>query len=324
MKQYCRGLTLIEILLSITILTLILSLFIPQLLQYSRDQAVDKTVAEMNQIVLAARNYYQDKQEIAVGGTPNSSNWPQTLQTLVTEGYLPQAALCSTQPSSTTSTLCANHAEYALFPSNAGNRYDTTVVGIAASGFNSGGNFWGVSVSLANAKIAEEVRKKLPFGTRCSIADLRSGAACTVTDANTTVTALTPRPAIFTTAQYSREGLIQTMGSIQVCDGNCTNSGKNMVNIAMPVSCDANQIPVLFVYPFDIVWNMTNNNRGKDPFPGISLKTVRNSGSWTVTASEPTQANKTNNFSAIYLAYFTVCAAQGDPNKWDPSWFSGV
>lgn len=364
MKKHCPGLTLIEILLSLVVLSVLIALFMPQLLRNTHEQAVNKTVSEINQIVLAARNYYQDKQDAMTSTLSNASYWPQTLSDLTTSSYLPPAALCSSWPATTTitGTTCGNHQPYVLFPSTnpsiASGRYDTSVVGIASDAYSKGGNFWGISITLPNAKIAEEVRQKVPFGTRCSITDLRNGVACTVTDANTTVTALVPRPAIFAKAQYSKEGLIQSMGSIQVCDNtkqspygqryppNGNNTTKpscdsnssyggndhNVVHIPIPTTgCDAGQTPVLFVYPLNFYWqrNADGSPVADRPFPGIALTTVKDSnhGWWSVTATESGQYAASQGslfFTYIYLAYFTACASDSDPNKWDPSWFSGV
>lgn len=360
MKRHHSGLTLIEVLLSVTILALILALIVPQVLRYTHNQAVDKTVAEMNQIVLSARNYYLDKQGSMTSTLSNASYWPQTLSNLSTNAYLPPAALCSSWPLTTTiaGNTCGNHQPYIVFPStnpsSTAGSYDTSVVGIASGTYGKGGNFWGVSINLPNATIAEEVRQKLPFATRCSVAKLKSGNACVVADEGATVTALVPRPAIFMTSNYSREGLIQTMGSIKVCNNADPNYGQryppngnntskpscdsmsdhggndhNVVHIPMPSSCDVGQKPVLFVYPFDFYWDRTRPDLKGREFPGITLKTTRDDTLqlWSVTATESGQYAASQGslyFQNIYLAYFTTCAPANDPNKWDPSSFPGA
>lgn len=343
MKQHCRGLTLIEILLSLTMLSLILGLLIPQLLRYTHEQTVNKTVAEMNQIVLAARNYYQENR-VASGSMPSASYWPQTLNDLVSKSYLPQAALCSAWPSATVTTACKNHQAYVLFPSNDSGQYDTSVLGIAANGLNKGGNFWGVSITLPNARIAEEVRQKMPFATRCDVTQLKTGNACSSANNSTTVTAIVPRPAVWpqqVTAQYAIDGLIQSIGSIDMCDDStagvspCDDKDykKNGVSayITMPTTCAANNLtPVLFVYPMSLYTYIGGNTSPFNPnFPGIAIKTSKYSSTqWRVQARSADDTRNTSNgpeiFHTIQIAYFTVCAPNGDPNKWDPSNFPAI
>ncbi len=329
-KRTLNGLTLIEILLSLVIASMILVFLVPQQLKYSHEQLVDKTVAEMNQIVLAARNYYQETRAISTG-LPNSSFWPQNLTDLSAKSYLPTAALCSSWPSATASTACKNLAPYVIFPNNGSGQYDTTAPGIPANGVNKGGNFWGVSVTLPNAKIAEEVRQKLPFASRCAVDKLKSGVACSSADEGATVTAIVPRPALWpqqiTNYTYIKDGLIQSVGSINMCSNNCTAKPSGSVTITMP-TCDDNTTPVLFTYPIQI----TTNYESYAYFPGISLKTTKQSGSWKVQAQGADGTNKNSTgiteFSGIQIGYFTVCAPNGgvtnaDPNRWDPSNFIG-
>jgi type II secretory pathway pseudopilin PulG len=346
LKQHYRGITLIEILFVLSILSFALVFLIPHQLQKTHQTSVDKIVSEMDQIVLAARNYYQDKQEDANGSASNASYWPQTLQALVDERYIAPGLLCSAIPTSTITKTCGGYQGYAVFPANTQGQYDTTVPGVAPYNSNSGGSFWGVSLTLPNAKMAEEVRQKLPFATRCSTADLiaalknaTTNLSCKVDDSNTTVTAIVPRPAVFSKPLYAKDGLIQSMGSIKVCDtqDNCnshTASGKGKdttikVPIAMPITCDEGLTPVLFVYPFDFGWNLITTKSDVD-YPGITVQTTRDDSThqWTVMVAESGDSINTNgtaNFSSIYLAYFTVCAPnKSDDNKWDPSSFIGA
>jgi hypothetical protein len=148
-------------------------------------------------------------------------------------------------------------------------------------------------------------------------------------------------------SQYASDGLIQTMGSIKVCDNadpnygqryppngnnaskascdsNTANGGNghNVVHIPIPTTCDSGMSPSLFVYPFDFYWS------GIYTYPGITVQTTKDStnGWWSVAVAESgVQVNKSGslNFTSIYLAYFTVCSPNGDANKWDPSWFIG-
>ncbi len=343
-KRALKGLTLVEILLSLIIASMILVFLVPKQLQSQHEQLVDKTVAEMNQIVLAARNYYQETRVKSIGA-PNSSLWPQALTDLSGNAYLPAAALCSPWPAATTSATCGNRQPYVIFPNNGSGRYDTTVPGIPVSGFNKGGNFWGVSLTLPNAKTAEEVRQKLPFASRCAVDKLKSGAACSTTDEGATVTAIVPRPALWpqqvTNFTYANDGLIQSVGSINMCGGggnpacNSTNSTPSRaVSIKMPACNIApNSTPVLFAYPIQIATGYESNS-DYAYFPGISLKTTRQAstssapnGYWKVEAQSADGTHKkstgTTEFANIQIAYFTVCAPTGDPNLWDPSQFIG-
>lgn len=332
MKQHYRGMTLVEILLAVLLLSLILVFLTPQLMKETHDKSADKVVSEMNQIVLAARNYYQDQQGAALGVPLNATLWPQTLQSLVDGGYIPSGLLCSSMPAAASTTLCGDHQGYALFPANAQGQYDTTLPGIIKDGLNGGGNFWGVSLTLPNAKMAEEVRQKLPFATRCSIDDLKNNIPCKVDNTHTTVTALVPRPGVFAKPLYSIDGLIQTMGSIKVCDGDCNSNtlsggnGHNIVHIPFPTTCADPLVPVLFVYPFDISWTGGYNGTTQHTYPGITLQTTKGGGFWAVAVAESgvnmNQAGSLD-FSSIYLAYFTTCSPNLDANKWDPSSFLG-
>jgi type II secretory pathway pseudopilin PulG len=340
LKRTLSGLTLIEIMLSLVIASMILIFLIPQQLQSTHEQLVDKTVAEMNQIVLAARNYYQETRVKSIG-VPNSSLWPQALTDLSGNAYLPAAALCSAWPSATTSATCGNRQPYVIFPSNGSGRYDTTVPGIPVSGSNKGGNFWGVSLTLPNAKTAEEVRQKLPFASRCTVNTLKMGTACTSADESTTVTAVVPRPALWpqqvTNRTYYKDGLIQSIGSIDMCGDNgpaCGNTTPSISStIKMPTTCNdgINTTPVLFVYPSFIGTYASGDLSPYNPnFPGISLKTTRDDArnQWLVQAQSADSTKKDSlgvkAFHNISIDYFTVCAPTGDPNKWDPSNFPSI
>lgn len=352
-KRALNGLTLVEILLSLVIASMILVFLIPKQLQSQHEQLVDKTVAEMNQIVLAARNYYQETRVKSIG-VPNSSLWPQALTDLSGNAYLPAAALCSPWPAATTSATCGTRQPYVIFPNNGSGRYDTTVPGIPVSGFNKGGNFWGVSLTLPNAKTAEEVRQKLPFASRCTVNTLKMGTACTRADESTTVTAIVPRPALWpqqvTNFTYAKDGLIQNIGVITMCSDStspCNSSDyKNSVGqyIDMPTTCNdgINTVPVLFVYPSNIntfnkddseSGNERDNNQksGYGPYyPGISLKVTRDDSKkrWLVQAQNADDTKDTSTgarrFHQINITYFTVCAPNGDPGLWDPSNFIGL
>ncbi len=347
LKRTLSGLTLVEILLSLVIASMILIFLIPKQLQSTHEQLVDKTVAEMNQIVLAARNYYQESRAASLINAPNSSYWPQTLTDLSTKSYLPAAALCSAWPSTTTSAACKNLVPYAIFPNNGSGQYDTSAPGIPVNGQNSGGNFWGVSLTLPNAKIAEEVRQKLPFSTLCNVTQLKTGAACTSANNSTTVTAIVPRPSLWpqqvTNLTYFNDGLIQSIGSLAMCSGSC-NLDANKVSVTstidMPTTCNNNTTPVLFVYPSAITARATDGvdtirNDNLDTsygsyYPGISLKTTRDNTKqqWIVQAQNAPNTKQystgAKRFYTINLTYFTVCAPNADPNKWDASNFVGA
>ncbi|MCD6044971.1 MAG: hypothetical protein K0R48_134 [Gammaproteobacteria bacterium] len=222
-KHTSSGLTLIEIMLSLVIASLILLYLIPQQLKSSREQMTNQTIAEMNQIVLAARNYYQDKYNASPTAVL-ATLWPQTLVDLSTNNYLPSAALCSPWPSSqkdATPSNCGYQLPYTIFPANTSNAYDTTAGGIVANGLNKGGNFWGVSITLPNATIAQAVEQKLPFATLCSPNQLKNGFSSTsCTGASNTVTAIVPRPAQWpeaTNVTYANEGLIQSVANDKGC-----------------------------------------------------------------------------------------------------------
>lgn len=332
LKRTVSGLTLVEILLSLVIVSMILIYLIPKQLQTTHEQLIDKTVAQMNQLVLAARNYYQT-QRLLVGN--NASAWPTSLSDLRSKGYLPGAALCSAWPKGPTSLQsnannngadCSTHQEYAVFPANSSGKYDTTVPGIAASGSNSGGSFWGVSIALPTARAAAEVRERMPFATTCPPSELsKTNTACSTT--GNIVTAVVPRPAQWpgfggVSSQYSKEGLIQTMGSVVLCDN--TNSSRhcydknstNSVTINKPTTCgnDENNhplTPVLFVYPLSYQWSQKLNGQSSNlnnNYPGIQLQVVYNSSNWNVIAGESRKKNlDTTNFKYISLAYFTTC-----------------
>lgn len=318
---------------------MILVFLVPQQLKATHEQSVDKTVAQMNQLVLAARNYYMATRPTAAN---NASAWPTTLNQLVSGSYLPQAALCSTWPKGDSSLQSnannkgadcnsSNHQEYALFPANSAGNYDTTVPGIAANGNNSGGNFWGVSLALPNAKVAAEVRDRLPFATICPPSEL-SKTSTTCGKNSNIVTALVPRPANFpgltAPAPYSKDGLIQSIGTVRVCDGDCKPKNTIMTaTISTPNTCNSNTTtPVLFVYPFDFsaaIPNPPPSNGAPYYYSGIKLFTTRNNDSWTVSASTDEYT-----LGKLYLAYFTTCAptnvknSNTDPYLWDASSFT--
>lgn len=342
LRRALSGLTLIEILLSLVIASMILMLLIPQQLQSKHDQLVDKTVSEMNQIALAARNYYQESRAASLTNAPNATYWPQTLTDLSTKSYLPAAALCSSWPSATTSAACKNLAPYAIFPNNGSGQYDTTTPGILANGLNAGGNFWGVSLTLPNAKTAEEVQQKLPFATLCNVTQLKTGTACSSANNSTTVTAIVPRPSLWpqqvTNLKYANDGLIQSIGVLNMCNDSgpspCSSNKLDVTStISMPTTCDLNTTtPVLFVYPSAI---NTKGNGNTDPtynpyFPGYSFKTTRDNANnrWIVQARSAQDTKNTptgtTKIHSITITYFTVCAPNGDPNKWDASNFIGA
>ncbi len=353
-KRALNGLTLVEILLSLIVASMILLYLVPQQLQSRHEQLVNKTVAQMNQIVLAARNYYQESRAASLINAPNASYWPQTLNDLSTKAYLPAAALCSPWPSDTTSTTCKNAIPYVIFPNNGSGQYDTNAPGILAVGQNRGGNFWGVSLTLPNAKIAEEVRQKLPFSSLCAVSQLKTGASCSNANTSTTVTAIVPRPSLWpqqvTNLTYANDGLIQSMGLLVMCDNTYSSTTcdqtANQVSvkstITMPTTCNNNTTPVLFVYPSNITTRYEDNRDAKNIndnnlapgvgnyFPGISLKTTRDdvNHQWLVQAQNSSNTKKysigAKRFRYMQIIYFTVCAPAGDPNKWDLSNFSGA
>lgn len=336
MKRKCVGLTLLEILLSLAIVAAILAYLIPQELRTSHEALVDKTVAQMNQLVLAARNYYQDNRLKVLS---NAAAWPTTVKQLTTSNYLPPAALCSSWPKEPASQQspannqgndCGGHQEYALFPANSSGTYDTTVPGIAINGTNSGGNFWGVSLALPNNAIAEEVRQRLPFGTTCPPSDLSQTTTACGTSSNI-VTAIAPRPGQWpggaSNQVYSKDGLIQSMGSIVVCDNSsstssfhCSNN-RNTVTIppsSVTINCGKDEngntlVPQLFVYPLSYQWPVKNNHHSNS-LPGVQVLVNSNSSPWTVQVGASNNKDpNTNNFTYISLGYFIVCQPANSP-----------
>jgi type II secretory pathway pseudopilin PulG len=311
-KRALNGLTLVEILLALVIASMILVFLVPQQLQYSHEQLVDKTVAQMNQLVLAARNYYQNQRSLV---SDNASAWPTTLSQLTANGYLPNAALCSDWPKDPNqqnnannngndcTTLKNNHQEYALFPANVSGSYDITVPG--------NGNFWGVSIALPSAKVAQEVRDRMPFATTCPPSDLRNTSTPCSTSSNI-VTAVVPRPAQWPTSppsEYAKDGLIQTVGSQVICSDakSCTTNPKPTATIPIPKTCgnDENGLPLvpqLFVYPLSYQFQDHCTC-----FRGIETSITRNANTWTVSLGESTSAASPSNFTYVSVGYFTVC-----------------
>lgn len=362
-KRAPNGLTLIEILLSLVIASMILVFLVPQQLKRSHEELVAKTVGQMNALVLAARNYYQDQRPTA---NNNALAWPQTLSQLTNSNYLPSAALCSPWPIDPTALQnkaannnadCGNHQEYAIFPANTNGVYDSTTPGIArttslnagATITNNGGSFWGVSLTLPNSATAKEIQQRLPFATLCSpaalINQLNTGNTSSCTAESNIITILVPMPAAWPNdKQYAKDGLIQTMGTLVICDDfnsrhpSCTNAANNHVTLAMPTSCSNDEngkplIPALFVYPFDYDFNSnawTVFNKSSADYTGIEVKVIRSANSWTIYSGmagtgnyDPTKLN------AIVLAYITVCAPYSTQTtlsgirttNWDASYF---
>ncbi len=325
LKRTLHGLTLVEILLSLIIASMILVLLVPQQLKRSHEQLIDKTVSEMNQLLLAARINYQANR---ASTTNNASAWPATLNDL-TPNYLPKAALCSSWPKGPTSTQnnannnsndCGGHQEYALFPANSSGKYDTTVPGVAIGASNGGGNFWGVSLSLPTAKAAEEVRERLPFSTTCAPGDLsKTNTPCSST--SNIVTAVVPRPAQWpdlTPVPYAKDGLIQSIGTVAICDNMrvyapaCTSKNNTAV-IDMPQNCGTDEngkplTPTLFAYP--IQYALYNTTKGTD-FPGVYVHVEQNPSNakqWLITAgSNQDTSYDIGVFDHFAVAYFTVC-----------------
>jgi hypothetical protein len=144
--------------------------------------------------------------------------------------------------------------------------------------------------------------------------------------------------------QYAKDGLIQTMGTLVICDSldpghpSCSNAANNHVTLNMPTSCGNDEtgkqlIPALFVYPFDYDFNSkawSVFNKASYDYTGIEIKVIRNSNSWTIYSGmagagdyNPTKLN------AIVLAYITVCAPYSTQatlsgirtTNWDASYF---
>ncbi len=364
-RQNLKGLTLIEILLSLVIISSLLMYLIPQQLKNTHEQLVEKTVAQMNLLALSARNYYQDQQALYPTSS-NASHWPQTLKALTDANYLPASALCSSwplqadalnDPASNKNADCLHHQEYAIFPANSSGQYDMTLNGIKTqtwTGFSkfysSGGNFWGVSLTLPTTKMALEVRERLPFATLCAptnlSAQLSNNTACTKSN---TVTILVPRPAKWTNnTQYAKDGLIQSIGTASVCgsDGKktpCNSSPPPFAYIPKPTSCGVDPsgnllTPVLFVYPFDYQLCL---DKSYDPtyctyhtnFKGISLIVQQDPDltkppAWDVYAGmfDHDGHMQISYFWSLAVAYFTVCEPSGN-NTWDiltpPKKYSG-
>lgn len=340
-KQVYKGLTLIEILLSLIIVSTIFLYIIQQQLKISHEKSLDKTVAQMNVLVLAARNYYQDQLPTA---NNNAAAWPQTLPQLTNSNYLPKSALCSpwpTDPSTTPNKAansnldCGNHQEYAIFPADSNGIYDTTLPGITRTTSlnagltitNTGGGFWGVSLNLPSVDDAREVQQRLPFATLCTpaalITQLKNGNTSPCNTESTTVTVLVPRPATWPSdKQYAKDGLIQTIGTVVICNSlnpasRPCNSRNNTVTIPIPTSCGNDEngkplIPALFIYPFDYDFNSNAwliFNKASGDYTGIGIKVVRNASTWTVASGmSGTGNNDPSKLQALVLAYFTVCA----------------
>ncbi len=328
-KRAVTGLTLVEILLSLVIASMILIFLVPQQLQATHEQLVNKTVAQMNQLVLAARNYYQDNR---IKVSSNVLAWPTTVNQLMASGYLPSAAVCSAWPKGPASVQsnannngkdCGQHQEYALFPANSSGTYDTSVAGIAPAGNNSGGSFWGISLALPTAKAADEVRARLPFATACPPSELsKTNSPCSTT--GNIVTAVVPRPASWPGSNaptYSKEGLIQTMGSIVLCDNTspsrpCSSTNFVIIDKPSPSTCgtdeyNQNLVIRLFVYPLSYQWAQKvsgDYDDLKQNYPGIQLHLVDNSANWNIIAGESGKNQlSTSSFKYISLGYFTVC-----------------
>lgn len=334
-KRALKGLTLLEILLSLVIASMILAFLVPQQLKYSHEQLVDKTVSEMDQLLLAARNGYQTNRATSAS---NASAWPTTLNDLITQGFLPKAALCSAWPKGPASAQsnannngsdCGTHQEYALFPANSSGKYDTSVPGISAYGSNSGGNFWGVSLTLPTARAAEEVRARLPFATTCMPGDLsKTNTPCSST--GNIVTAVVPRPAQWPDlipASYAKDGLIQSIGTVAICDNKgvyaptCTTAKNNTAVVDMPQNCgnDENNnplTPTLFAYPLQYALYSSNpaDKNGyslRQTFPGVYISVQVNPSNhrqWLITAGgNGDTSHDVSIFDHFAVAYFTVC-----------------
>ncbi len=353
LRRTLKGVTLIEMLLSLVIASLILSYFISQQLQSLHQQLVDKTVAQMNFLALSARNYYLNQQALYPSSS-NISHWPQTLKALSDAGSIPADALCSSWPASSNASTnvasnknadCLNnqkqiaHQEYAIFPANSSGSYNTALNGIQAHPWtasqqftSSGGNFWGISLELPTLQAAREIQKRLPFATLCSpsnlSAQLTNNAPCIESN---TVTMLVPRPAKwFNSTQYAKDGLIQSMGTAAVCGdpnhGCNTNGNKPYATIFKPMSCGTNPsgqslTPVLFVYPFDYELCLDNKSTtcsAQTAFAGMNLGVKDVGNAWQVYGGElDNNGNMTSNhFFTIAVAYFTVCEPYGN-NTWD-------
>ena len=342
-KRTLNGLTLIEILLSLVIASMILVFLVPQQLKYSHEQLVAKTVSEMDQLLLAARNHYQANRTFSVN---NASAWPTTLNDLVSKGFLPKAALCSAWPKGPASAQnnannngndCGTHQEYALFPTDSNGKYDTSVPGIMANGRNSGGNFWGVSLALPTAKAAAEVRERLPFATTCTPGDLsKTNTPCSST--SNIVTAVVPRPAQWpdlTPASYAKDGLIQSIGTVTICDNAnpsliCSDNSHNTAVIDMPQNCGTDEsgtaeksgnplIPTVFVYPLQYALYNPPTNVTKDPngynirgtFSGVYVSVKvnpSNAQQWLIQGgANDSTSHVISTFDHFAVAYFTVC-----------------
>lgn len=332
-KRALNGLTLIEILLSLIIASMILIFIVPQQLKYSHEQLVDKTVSEMDQLLLAARNHYQANRALSAN---NASAWPTTLNDLISKGFLPKVALCSAWPKGPASAQnnannngndCGTHQEYALFPANSSGQYDTSVPGIMANGSNSGGNFWGVSLTLPTAKAAAEVRERLPFATTCTPGDLsKTNTPCSST--SNIVTAVVPRPAQWpdlTPAPYAKDGLIQSIGTVAVCDNNNPSSrckdNHNTAVIDMPQNCGIDEngnllTPTVFVYPLqNALYSSDPTDKNgytlRQNYPGVYVSVKvnpSNAQQWLITAGGNLDtSHDISIFDHFAVAYFTVC-----------------
>ncbi len=356
------GLSLLEILLAIVIVAAILAALIPLQLKNANEKLIDKTVGQMTALTLAARNYYQDQRPTA---SINATAWPQTLLQLTNSNYLPPASLCSPWPldpnartnkAANNNADCGNHEEYALFPANTNGVYDTTLPGIRRTSLfndnilNTGGSFWGVSLTLPTQAAARAVQERLPFATLCSpsglITQLNNGnVPCAASSQESkTVTVLVPRPATWPNdKQYAKDGLIQTMGTVVICNSlnasspTCNTSNNNSATISIPNSCGNDEnghrlIPALFIYPFGNDFNSgwLGVNKPSAQYTGIEIAVARNTDTWTVYAGMAGSSTyNPTNLNAIVLAYFTVCAPNstsasghsGTTTTWDASYF---
>ena len=186
-----------------------------------------------------------------------------------------------------------------------------------------GGNFWGVSLTVPTAKLADEIRERAPFATTCPPSELAKGTVCSIN--SNTVTMLVPRPARWPSihAVYAQDGLLQSMGSVVICNGNCNNH--DSATIKMPLTCGNDPagnslVPALFVYPFDYDWKGHENQ-----FPGIRISKVATDTTnhlWTVTvvaSKQNSNSSSANNFNSISIAYFTTCQpSNSTTGSWQP------
>lgn len=329
LKRIFSGLTLIEILLSLVIVSMVLIYLIPRQLQSAHEELIEKTASQMNQLLLAARVDYQVNRAFSAN---NAAAWPTTLNDLA-PNYLPQAALCSAWPQGPASAQnnannngkdCAGHQEYALFPADSSGKYDTSVAGIAASSSNSGGNFWGVSLALPTAKAAAEVRERLPFATTCLPSDLsKTNVPCN--SSSNIVTAVVPRPAQWpdlVPAPYAKDGLIQSLGTVTICDNNngslrCLD-GHNTAFVDMPQDCGNDEngnvlTPTLFAYPLQYAWRGTGdgNYNNRWTYTGVYTHIDVNPGNakqWRIIGGgNDTTSHDITKFDHFAVAYFSVC-----------------